>query len=208
MEMNDIPEWLRIAREIQALSQIGLTYTKDEYDVHRYNHLLELASEIVANHTDLERESVLKNFSAQSGYATPKIDVRGAIIRDGRILLVQESQDGKWAMPGGWADVGELPSAMVEREVWEESGFKAKAEKVVAVYDCNRIAPLELYHAYKIVFLCTIISGEPRPSSETLAVDFFDPNRLPALSSVRTNERIVHEVFAHVENPSRVAAFD
>jgi ADP-ribose pyrophosphatase YjhB (NUDIX family) len=100
---------------------------------------------------------------------------------------------------------------MVEREVWEESGFRVKARKVIAVYDANRIAPmelLELYHAYKIIFLCDIIEGEPRPSNETLAVDFFDLNSLPPLSSARTNERMLREVFAHVDDPSRVTAFD
>lgn len=209
--MDQLPKWLGLAREIQALAQTGLTFTQNEFDTQRYNRLMEIAADIVASHSDLERESTLRGFSAQKGYATPKIDVRGAIVRDNRILLVQERVDGKWCMPGGWSDVGDLPSAMVEREVWEESGFRVKAQKVIAVYDANRVIPmelLELYHAYKIIFLCSIIEGEPRPSNETLAVDFFDLNSLPALSSSRTNERMLREVFAHVGDPSRVAAFD
>jgi ADP-ribose pyrophosphatase YjhB (NUDIX family) len=209
--MDGRPKWLDLAREIQALAQTGLTYTQNEFDTLRYTRLMEIAADIVASHSNLERESTLRGFSAQKGYATPKIDVRGAIVRDNRILLVQERVDGKWCMPGGWSDVGDLPSAMVEREVWEESGFRVKAQKVIAVYDANRVIPmelLELYHAYKIIFLCTIIAGEPRPSNETLAVDFFDLNRLPPLSSARTNERMLREVFAHVEDPGRVAAFD
>jgi ADP-ribose pyrophosphatase YjhB (NUDIX family) len=116
--------------------------------------------------------------------------------------------DGKWAMPGGWSDVGDLPSAMVEREVWEESGFKVKAQKVLAIYDANRISPMELYHAYKIIFLCGILEGEPTPSNETLAVDFFELGNLPPLSTWRTNERMLKEVFAHAENPNRATAFD
>jgi ADP-ribose pyrophosphatase YjhB (NUDIX family) len=206
--MGNFPKWLDLAREIQALGQTGLTYTKNEYDIQRYVRLLEISAEIVATYTDLEKEPVLQNFSNQPGYATPKIDVRGAIIRDGRILLVQERMDGKWAMPGGWADVGDLPSAMVEREVWEESGFKVKTQKVLAVYDANRISPMELYHAYKIIFLCTILEGEPTPSNETLAVDFFELGDLPPLSTARTNERMLKEVFAHAENPNRATAFD
>ena len=206
--MGDFPKWLDLAREIQSLGQTGLTYTKNEYDIQRYVRLLEISAEIVATYTDLEKEPVLQNFSNQPGYATPKIDVRGAVIRDGRILLVQERIDGKWAMPGGWADVGDLPSAMVEREVWEESGFKVKTQKVLAVYDANRISPMELYHAYKIIFLCTILEGEPTPSNETLAVDFFELGDLPPLSTARTNERMLKEVFAHAENPNRATAFD
>jgi ADP-ribose pyrophosphatase YjhB (NUDIX family) len=206
--MDQLPKWLDLAREIQALGQTGLTYTTNEFDTQRYKRLLEIAAEIVAGRTDLEKEPVLRGFSAQVGYATPKIDVRGAIVRGNKILLVQEIMDGMWCMPGGWSDVGEPPSAMVEREVWEESGFRVRAQKVIAVYDANRLRPMELYHAYKIIFLCTIIDGEPRPSNETMAVDFFDLHSLPMLSSSRTNERMLREVFAHVEDPNRVTAFD
>ena len=111
-------------------------------------------------------------------------------------------------MPGGWADLGNAPASVAEREVWEESGFRVEAEKVVAVIDANRIEPMEFYHAYKIIFLCKLLSGEPRTSYETLAVDFFDLNDLPPLSIYRTNENMLREVFAHVQDPSRPTAFD
>jgi ADP-ribose pyrophosphatase YjhB (NUDIX family) len=152
---------------------------------------------------------VLDNFRVQPGYATPKVDVRGAVIRDGRILLVQERADGRWCMPGGWADVGELPSKMVEREVWEESGFQVETRKVIGVYDSNRGGvPIEFYHAYKVVFLCQITGGEARPSLETLAVDFFSFEDLPPLSSIRTSQRHLKDVYAHLQDHSRPAAFD
>jgi ADP-ribose pyrophosphatase YjhB (NUDIX family) len=105
--------------------------------------------------------------------------VRGAVIRDGKILLVQEITDGCWSLPGGWADLGESPREMVEREVLEESGMQVKARKVVAVYDACNFQPLEFWHAYKIVFLCDILGGEPTPSMETPAVRFFAPANLP-----------------------------
>jgi ADP-ribose pyrophosphatase YjhB (NUDIX family) len=111
-------------------------------------------------------------------------------------------------MPGGWADLGNSPASVAEREVWEESGFRVKAEKVVAVIDANRIEPMEFYHAYKIIFLCRLLDGEPRTSYETLAVDFFDLDHLPPLSFYRTNEEMVREVFAHVADPTRPTAFD
>ena len=97
---------------------------------------------------------------------------------------------------------------MAEREVWEESGYRVQAEKVIAVLDANRIEPMEFYHAYKIIFLCKLLGGEPRTSHETLAVDFFDPDDLPPLSLFRTNESMLQEVFAHVQNPLRPTAFD
>ena len=202
------PKWLEWAREIYSLSQVGLTYTKNEFDIERYKRLQEIAAEIIANQSELTKETVFESFSMQAGYVTPKIDVRGAVVHNNKILLIQERMDGKWAMPGGWADLGNAPGSVAEREVWEESGFRVKAEKVVAVIDANRIQPMEFYHAYKIIFLCTLLDGEPRISHETLAVDFFDLSNLPPLSSYRTNEDMLREVFAHVENPDRRTLFD
>jgi ADP-ribose pyrophosphatase YjhB (NUDIX family) len=201
-------QWLIWAREIFSLSQSGLTYSENPYDIERYRRLQEITAEIIASQSKVSKESVLDSFSMQAGYITPKIDVRGAVIQDGKILLIQERADHRWAMPGGWADLGNPPASVAEREVWEESGYRVKAEKVVAVLDANRIEPMEFYHAYKIIFLCRLLDGEPRTSHETLAVDFFDPNQLPPLSSYRTNEDMLREVFAHVENPNRPTAFD
>lgn len=116
--------------------------------------------------------------------------------------------DGKWAMPGGWVDLGNAPASAAEREVREESGYRVKADKVVAVIDANRIQPMEFYHAFKIIFLCELIGGEPKISHETLAVDFFDLNDLPPLSIHRTNDGMLQEVFAHVKDPDRRTAFD
>ncbi len=209
MTDTPVPRWLAWAREIQALSQTGLTFAGNDYETQRYQRLAEIAAEIVAAHTGLAGERLVEDFTLQPGYATPKVDVRGAVVRDGQILLVQERVDGRWCMPGGWADVGDLPSAMVVREVWEESGFHVAPRKVVGVFDANRSGrPLELYHAYKVVFLCELTGGQARPSSETLDVGFFAFDDLPPLSANRTHPRHLAEVEAHVRDPGRATAFD
>lgn len=211
MSETPLPRWLEWAREIQALSQTGLHYSHDLYETQRYERLLEIAAEIVHDHTGLAQQPLLENFKIQPGYATPKIDVRGAVVvvREEKILLVQEKADGRWAMPGGWGDVGEIPSAMVAREVLEESGFQVRPIRVVGVYDANRDGrPLQFYHAYKIIFLCDIISGSARASEETLAVDFFDFDKLPPLSLSRTNQRHLNDVLAHLRNPRHPTLFD
>lgn len=203
------PPWLEWAREIQALSQTGLTYSNSAYETRRYRRLMQIAAEIIQTHTGLPKEPLVQSFLAQPGYATVKVDVRGAVIRNEKILLVQERSDGRWCMPGGWADVGELPSKMVAREVWEESGFKVTPRRVIGVYDANRSGtPLDFYHAYKIVFRCEITGGQARPSEETLAVDFFRFDDLPPLSANRTNKQHLAEVFAHFRDHNRPAAFD
>lgn len=202
------PKWIAWAREIFSMSQAGLTYSQNEFDIERYKRLQEIIAEMIESQSGLSKESVLESFSMQAGYATPKIDVRGAVVHEGKILLIQERMDGRWAMPGGWADLGNAPASVAEREVWEESGYHVKAEKVVAVIDANRIEPMEFYHAFKIIFLCTLIGGEPQVSHETMAVDFFDLNDLPPLSLYRTDESMLREVFAHIQDPNRRTAFD
>jgi ADP-ribose pyrophosphatase YjhB (NUDIX family) len=201
-------KWITWAREIFSLSQAGLAYSKNEFDIERYKRLQEITAEMIESQSEVSKETALESFSMQAGYATPKIDVRGAVIHDNKILLIQERMDGKWAMPGGWADLGNAPASVAEREVWEESGYRVKSEKVVAVIDANRIEPLEFYHAFKIIFLCRLIGGEPQVSHETMAVDFFGLNNLPPLSIYRTNENMLQEVFAHVKDLSRPTAFD
>ena len=211
MTNDRVPLWLEWAREIQALSQTGLTFSENDYNSQRYRRLMEIAAEMVQSSTGLPLESVLQSFNVQPGYATPKVDVRGAVVCGGSILLVQERSDHLWCMPGGWADVGEVPSQMVAREVWEESGFEVVARKMIGVFDANRDrdgGASEFFHAYKIVFLCDITGGAARPSDETLAVEFFDLEDLPQFSRKRTNERHLDEVVAHVQDPSRPAYFD
>ena len=186
--MTPTPPWLAWARELQAISQTGLTFTTDDYDRGRYRRLAEIAAEIVEKHAGLPIEPTVENFLVQPGYATPKVDVRGAIVVDGKVLLVQERADGRWALPGGWADVGDLPSETIVREVWEETGFQVVVSKLIGVYDGNRNGtPLSFYHAYKLVFLCEITGGAARPNEETLDVAFFDFDDLPPLSE-RANE--------------------
>jgi ADP-ribose pyrophosphatase YjhB (NUDIX family) len=193
---NVTPRWLDWAREIQALSQTGLHYAENNYQKQRYMRLLEISAQIVGENTDMVDEELVSIFSRQTGYATPRIDVRGAVFQAGKLLLVRERVDGGWTMPGGWADVGDSPSEAVEREVYEESGFRVKARRIIGIYDANRTGPLEVFHAFKIVFLCDIISGEPRSSDETSEVKFFLERDLPeSLSGERTRPRHLLDAF-------------
>ncbi|MBN1290894.1 MAG: NUDIX hydrolase [Candidatus Latescibacteria bacterium] len=209
MTEKNVPQWLLWAREIQAISQTGLHYCESQYDTQRYTRLMEIAAEIVENNTGIENKPIVDNFKIQPGYATPKVDIRGAVVNNGKILLVRERSDGLWCMPGGWADVGDYPSDVAAREVWEESGYKVKPVNVVGVYDNNRSGtPLEFYHAYKIVFLCELTGGEARTSNETSAVDFFSFDNLPPLSWERTGERHLNDVRAFAEDNTLPTVFD
>ena len=203
------PRWLQWAREIQALAQTGQNYANNEYQRQRYRRLSEIAAEMVSEHAALDYQPLQDVFKAQIGYATPRVDVRGAVFQDGRLLLVRERADNGWTMPGGWADVGDIPSAAAEREVWEEAGFKVRALRVVGVYDANRFGPLELFHAFKLVFLCEVLGGEATPSIETSEVAFFGAQDVPAvLSTERTPLRIIQDAFAAYADAALPTVFD
>jgi len=207
--MNKEPKWLLWAREIQSLGQTGLAFASNNYEVERNKRIIELASEIIAEHTYLDLENTKKVFMNQPGYATPKVDVRAAVVHEKKILLVKEISDGKWAMPGGWADVGDIPSEAAVREAWEESGFIVKPLKVVGVYDANRNpGPLEFFHAVKIVYLCELTGGEASTSSETSDVRFFPFNELPELSPNRTNHKHLIDIQKHISDLNLPTFFD
>ncbi|MFN3307887.1 MAG: NUDIX hydrolase [Anaerolineales bacterium] len=207
--MPDMPRWLDWARQIQALAQTGLHYSTDEYNRQRYHRLLEIAAEIVAEAAKLDYAKVYHLFRQPIGYATPRVDVRAAVFQGDRLLLVRERMDGGWTMPGGWADVGDVPSEAAEREAFEEAGVRVKARKVIGVYDANRLGRLELFHAFKIVFLCDLIGGQPTPSHETSEVGFFSVDEIPAvLSGERTLPRHIADAFRAHADPAVPTVFD
>ena len=206
--MNYSRNWLDWARQIQAIAQIGLTYAEIPYDRERYEQLAALAVEIFSQYTGEDSVAVAKALTAQPGYVTPKVDVRGACFRDGKLLLVRERSDGCWCLPGGWADVGDVPSESVVREIHEEAGYEAVSRKLVGIFDANRSEPMAANHAYKLVFLCEITGGAGQPNHETDGVAFFGPHELPALSRARSDERVLAECFAHLADPQRHSWFD
>src|SRR3954454_13736063 len=177
-EPRDIaePRWLIWARELQAIAQTGLALTQDQYDRQRYQQLLGLSAQVMAEHTNIAVPDIEVMFSQQSGYATPKVGVRGAVFRDDRILLVREIADEhRWSLPGGWADVNESPSDAVAREVREESGLEVRANKLAAVWDRSRHPHRRThpFQVWRLFFLCEITGGELRTGPETSEVRFF-----------------------------------
>lgn len=203
------PHLLEWAREIQALAQTECHYAHDDFQRDRCRRLMDIAAKMISENTGIDFLPLAEAFHSQIGYATPKIDVRAAVFHEGKLLLVRERLDGGWTMPGGWADVGDVPSKAAEREAWEEAGFHVKAGKLIGIYDANRINPLEVFHAYKLIFLCDILDGECRPSNETTDVAFFSRQDLPKnFSGERTTPRHIADVFAAWNEPELPTVFD
>ena len=205
------PYWIEWARSLQAISQTELHFSKDPYDKERYQRIAKIAAEILANYTNLSEKQILELNAAEFGYATPKVDVRGVVFNGSKILLVKEVADnGRWTLPGGWADVNETPSQAVVKEVLEESGFETQAIKLLAVYDREKqghIPPLP-FHIYKLFFLCEIIGGSAYAHGETSEVGFFGEHEIPELSVSRVNMKQLRWIFQHGRNLEQPTDFD
>ncbi|MFN7994447.1 MAG: NUDIX hydrolase [Bryobacteraceae bacterium] len=203
------PKWLDWAQRLQAIAQTGLAYNPHLYDAERYEGVREIAAEMMAAASGEPIDRIRDLFSEQSGYATPKVDLRGVVFRQNRILLVKEREDGAWTLPGGWADIGESPADGTVREVREESGYETRAVKLLAVLDRNRHGhPPIPFHAYKLFFLCELIGGRAAHSGETEGADWFAEDDLPPLSSTRVTAAQIHRFFEHSRNPHWPTDFD
>lgn len=204
------PPLLRLARRLQAIAQTGLTYTEGIYDRERYLELTELAAELMHACTDLPVARVRELFARQTGYATPKVDVRAAVFQRDRILLVQESEDGLWTLPGGWADVNDAPSEAVRREVREEAGLEVRVTKLAMLLDrsLHPHQPPFPFHVYKLFFLCEPLGGTLQPGLETRAAAFFPRHELPPLSRTRVLPEQIHRLFEHARRPDLPTEFD
>lgn len=203
------PKWLEWAKQLQSIAQAGLTYSKDVYDLERFQQIRTISIEMLSQQADLDKTVIKDLFANETGYATPKVDIRAVVFKDDKILMVKENSDGNWSLPGGWGDIGLTPSEVAVKEVKEESGIEVKAIKLLGVLDmkCHPHPPSP-YHIYKIFIQCEIIGGEPKEGIETNAVGYFSLNNLPPLSIARNTESQIRLVFKHLHNPQEPAFFD
>jgi ADP-ribose pyrophosphatase YjhB (NUDIX family) len=203
------PKWLDWARRLQAIAQNGLTYATNHFDVDHYRAVHKVAAEMMASNSETDWSQIQQLLDGESGYATPKIDVRGVVFRNKELLLVRELEDNRWTLPGGWADVGESPGEAVTREVFEESGYQTRAVKLLAVYDRARHAHVpHPFHIYKLFFLCEIVGGSAADSVETKDAAFFEEGNIPELSVSRTTAAQISRLFEHHRHPEWQTDFD
>lgn len=193
--------WINIAQQLQSIAQAGLTFAENKYDIERYHQLMDLSKKIYSEFTDADFDKLSGIFDAEEGYLTPKVDVRGVVFRNDRILMVKETIDDRWSIPGGWADVGFTPKEIAEKEVYEEAGIKVKAGKLMAVLDkkCHSHPP-DVNYVYKIFIHCEEVTSDIKPGMETSEVDFFGLNELPQLSTPRNTKEQIEMLFDMVHS--------
>jgi ADP-ribose pyrophosphatase YjhB (NUDIX family) len=185
-------KWLKWASELQSIAQAGLTFGENQYDRDRYQQIRDLTVEILHSYTDMEHDKIRDLFASETGYQTPKVDIRAAVFSDDKILLVNEKIDGKWSLPGGWADVNSSVSESAVRECFEEAGAVVKPKRVVAIHLGNRHNNHNFpFTIYKIFVECELIEYRFAANTETLGSDFFSIGNLPELSVERnTSDQI------------------
>ncbi|MEM8966082.1 MAG: NUDIX hydrolase [Bacteroidota bacterium] len=201
--------WLTTAQRLQSIAQAGLTYCQNDYDRERYEELMQISAQIVADYSEAPFEKIMDLYKQEEGYLTPKVDIRGVIFQDDKLLMVQEKIDQGWTVPGGWADVGYSPSEIVVKEVQEEAGITVVPERLLAVLDkkCHNHPPTPFY-TYKVFILCQYTAGEIKVGSETMDVGFFGIDELPPLSVERLTLEQAQMLFEFHHNPAKAVLFD
>lgn len=201
---------LDYAKRLKTMSHLGLTYAKDEYNLERYRELEQISVEMMQEMTDVPMEKITDYFSSEKEYVTPKTDIRVVIFNaQKQILLVREKADGKWSLPGGWADIGFSPKEIAVKEALEETGFHVKPVKLLAVLDkhCHPHPPQADY-VYKLFIQCEILSGEKTLAFDILDVNFFEQNAIPKLSEHRVLPSQIELMFSFLDDPQKPAVVD
>lgn len=203
------PKWLMWAKELQALAQQGIEYSRDKYDIERFERIRSLSVEIMSSYTDMDTMSIRDLFCNETGYQTPKIDIRGVIIENKQILLVKETIDGKWALPGGWAEYNLSVKENVIKEIKEEAGLNVIAKHLIAVQD-RRFHNKDHcpYGIYKMFVHCELIDGVFVPNIETEDSGYFSLDQLPILSTARNTVEQITMCMKAVANKELVTQFD
>jgi ADP-ribose pyrophosphatase YjhB (NUDIX family) len=205
-----IPEhWLEIAKQINSIAQTGLAFTNDKYDKERYEQLLDLSLKILNNITKIDTQKLEFIFNREVGYQTPKVGVRVVVVKDKKLLLVKEKMDGKWCLPGGYADLGMTPSQIAINEAKEESGFDVEPVRILGFIDYNKYQERPFpFDIYQLFMECKIVGGKAAPGLETSEVDFFEIKNLPALSERRVTKKQVLQMYELAINKHVEPVFD
>lgn len=208
MNKNQQPEWLEWAKELQFIAQAGLTYSKDAFDIERFERIREISAEIVSRQTGLPLEKIKDLFCNEEGFQTPKLDTRAAIFKDNRILLVKE-KNGTWSLPGGWVDVNQTIKSNTIKEVKEEAGLDVEVTRIIAVQDRNlHNQPPYAYNVCKVFVLCEAQGGDFQPNIETIESGYFSLDEIPPLAEEKNNKEQIEMCFAAYRDKDWEVQFD
>jgi ADP-ribose pyrophosphatase YjhB (NUDIX family) len=201
---------ITLAQRIRAISQNGLIFSSNAYDIDRYRELLDISDELTALSTGLDKETVESSYMLQKEYVTPKVDIRAVVFNErDEVLLVREGSDGCWSLPGGWADVGYSPKEVAVKEVKEETGLDVSPLRLLSVADMSRHPhPPIPFYVYKFFILCELTGGAFTETFDILDKGFFPLDALPPLSLERVLPEQIHLMHHHRNHPESGVPLD
>ena len=209
-QMISAIEILNLSKRINALAEIGLTYSDNPYDTERYEELRNISRQMMSGVSGQPIKTIEGLFRNEHEYKTPQVDIRAVVFNgQGHLLMVREKADGKWSLPGGWADVGFSPSEIAVKEVHEETGLIVQPERLIAVFDkkCHPHPP-HLHYVYKLFIGCKLVGGKLQTAFDTLDADFFAEENIPVLSEERVTAGQIRLMFEYRRDPNKQAMFD
>lgn len=112
-----------------------------------------------------------------AGPETPKLMVDVVIPAERGVVLIRRASEpfeGKWALPGGFVEVGETVEEAADREAAEETGLAVEVARLVGVYSDPERDPRG--HNVSVAFLARVLSGELAASSDAAEVAVLDPS--------------------------------
>ena len=201
---------LELIKRVKALAETGLLYAQNEYDTERYVELRKISFELLAEIMNTPLKDLHDFFLPAKDYPTPKVDVRGLVLNEAKeVLLVKESADQKWSLPGGWGEIGFSPSEVIEKEIKEETGLEAKALHLLAVYDKRfHPHPPQPFYVYKMVFYCKAVGGQITSGFDMEGVAYFRVQDLPELSEDRILQSQILQLYEKAVQEDFVPYFD
>jgi len=197
-------------KQIQALSEIGMHYSYNDFDLQRYQEITKLCLSLLSQMTDISEEELRLKMVETDGYKTPKVDVRAVVFNENdEILMVKEKFDGCWSLPGGWADIGYSPSEIAVKESREEAGAEVQAVRLLGILDKSKQGhPVDLYYIYKVFIECTFIKWVGSDEMETTDYGFFPLSDLPPLSLPRITQEQIEKLFEYHTGKRSIPMFD
>ena len=194
---------LECSKKLEAIAKTGIFYSSNPYEKERFEQIASICNELISHYADLKPSKVEKIYNVENGYVTPKVDIRSVVFKNNQILMVKEKSDGKWTIPGGWADIGYSPYEIAAKETIEEAGLIVEPVRVLAIMDkkCHPHPPSPFY-SYKIFILCKIAGGNLQAGIETLDAKFFSENEIPELSEERLTSDQLKLIIDRVTDPN------
>lgn len=180
-------ELMRDITRLKSIADLGLLYHNNEFDKERYEELREISLRMLSSFSKQSADELHTLLPVAKDYPTVKVDIRALILSaDKKVLLVKESMDDKWSLPGGWADVGYSAKETILKEIKEETGLDAEVKHLMAVFDKHKHPhPPEPHYVFKLLFYCKAVSSQLQTGFDVLDVGYFSMNKLPELSTNR-----------------------